>query len=128
MRSFLRATWQRLRSLMKNQTSLRDKAIAVAERVTLTKDEESPTISCPICSKIIQDQGNSQDLKMALAVHLSLWHPGEVMQQWDTMQKKNGSYFHFPTIIIGVGVAVVFGALVSISVRNHAHAQRLPPA
>lgn len=99
------------------QRTLREKAIAVAERVTTVKDRESSKVSCPVCFNVLQTS-DSTDLRMTLAVHLSLWHPDDVVLQWDIMQRKKESSVHLPSIIIGVGVAAGFGALLAISAKN----------
>ncbi|XP_057805090.1 uncharacterized protein LOC131020351 [Salvia miltiorrhiza] len=121
MRDVLRATWLQLCKLMKfsppARTSLREKAIAVAGRVTTAKDRESSKVSCPVCWDVMKASENA-DLRMTLAIHLSLWHPDDVKLQWDFMQRKKESSVHFPSLIIGVGVAVGFGALVAISAKN----------
>lgn len=98
--------------------SLREKAIAVAERVTTAKERESLKVSCPVCFDVMQ-ASNGADLRMTLALHLSLWHPDDVKLQWDMMHKKNNMLsIHFPSVIIGAGVAAGFVALVAISARN----------
>ncbi|KAH6807749.1 asterix-like protein [Perilla frutescens var. frutescens] len=121
MRGVLRATWLHFCKLLRcsppAHTSLRDKAIAVAGRVTTVKDRESSKVSCPVCLDVIRTS-DSADIRMTLAVHLSLWHPDDVMLQWDIMERKNESIVHLPSIIIGVGVAAGFGALVAISAKN----------
>lgn len=101
------------------QTSLRDKAIAVAGRVTTVENRESSKVSCPVCLNVLQAPGDA-DLRMTLAVHLSLWHPDDVKLQWDIMQNKKESTIHLPSLIIGVGMAAGFGALLIISAKNHA--------
>lgn len=60
---------------------------------------------------------------MTLALHLSLWHPDDVMLQWDIMQNNKKSIIHLPSLIIGVGMAAGFAALLAISAKNHS---RLP--
>ncbi|KAI3454738.1 hypothetical protein Pfo_011401 [Paulownia fortunei] len=121
MRSFLRATWLQFCNLMRfsppTQTSLRDKAIAIAGRVTTVKNRESSKASCPVCLNVLQTQGDA-DLRMMLAVHLSLWHPDDVNLQWDIMHNKKQSIIHLPSFIIGVGMAAGFGALLALSAKN----------
>ncbi|KAG6412303.1 hypothetical protein SASPL_124978 [Salvia splendens] len=121
MKDVLRATWLRFCKFMKFtppvRTSLREKAIAVAGRVTTVKDRESSKVSCPVCLDVMK-ASDSVDLSMTLALHLSLWHPDDVKLQWDIMQRKKESSVHLPSLIIGVGVAVGFGALVAISAKN----------
>lgn len=99
------------------RTSLREKSIAVAGRVTTVKDRESSKVSCPVCWDVMK-ASDGDDLKMTLALHLSLWHPDDVKLQWDIMQRKKESSVHLPSLIIGVGVAVGFGALVAVSAKN----------
>lgn len=107
------------------QTSLRDKAIAVACRVSSLKSRESSKVSCPVCFNVLQTTGDA-DLKMTLALHLSLWHPDDVKLQWNVMHnKKESSLVHLPSIIIGVGMAAGLAALLSISAKNH---RELPTA
>ncbi|KAK4437002.1 hypothetical protein Salat_0034100 [Sesamum alatum] len=122
MRSLLRATWLRFCDLMRfsppTQTSLRDKAIAVAGRVTTVNDKESSSVSCPVCLNVLRTSGHAE-AKMTLALHLSLWHPDDVMLQWDIMQNNKKSIVHLPSLIIGVGMAAGFAALLAISAKNH---------
>ncbi|KAL8457545.1 hypothetical protein ACS0TY_035418 [Phlomoides rotata] len=101
------------------QTSLRDKAIAVAGRVSSLKNRESSKVSCPVCFNVLQTTGDA-DLKMTLALHLSLWHPDDVKLQWDVMHnRKESSLIHLPSVIIGVGMTAGFVALLAISAKNH---------
>ncbi|KAK6123097.1 hypothetical protein DH2020_043158 [Rehmannia glutinosa] len=97
-----------------------DKAIAVAGRVTTVKNSESSKVSCPVCLNVLQTR-RDEDLKMTLAVHLSLWHPDDVMLQWDIMQnkKQSNNNMHLPSFIVGVGIAAGFGALLALSAKNH---------
>ncbi|GFP92897.1 hypothetical protein PHJA_001434000 [Phtheirospermum japonicum] len=37
-------------------------------------------VSCPICLEVLQTE-NDDDLKMTLAVHMSLWHSDDVVLQ-----------------------------------------------
>ncbi|PIN01540.1 hypothetical protein CDL12_25954 [Handroanthus impetiginosus] len=119
--SFLRETWLRICNLMMfsptTQTSLRDKAIAVAERVTTVKDKKCSKVSCPVCLTVLQISGDL-DLRMTLALHLSLWHPDDVKLQWDIMHNKKQSIIHLPSFVIGVGMAAGFGALLALSAKN----------
>ncbi|KAL0358362.1 UNVERIFIED_CONTAM: hypothetical protein Sangu_0685600 [Sesamum angustifolium] len=55
---------------------------------------------------------------MTLALHLSLWHPDDVMLQWDIMQNNKKSIIHLPSLIIGVGMAAGFAALLAISAKK----------
>lgn len=146
MNNFLRATWLRLCNLIRvrilhsclycsssviyshisivlqhipnTQTSLRDKAIAVAGRVSSLKNRESSKVFCPVCFNVLQTTGDA-DLKMTLALHLSLWHPDDVKLQWDVLHnKKESSLVHLPSVIVGVGMAAGFVALLGVSARN----------
>ncbi|KAL7098925.1 hypothetical protein ACP275_09G049400 [Erythranthe tilingii] len=127
MTSFLRATWLRFRNLMTfsphTPTSLRDKAIAVAGRVTTVTNGDSSKVSCPVCLNVIETRGDA-DLRMTLAVHLSLWHPDDVKLQWDIMNKTNPSAIHLPSLVVGVAAVAGFGALLALSAKNR-H-QQLP--
>ncbi|KAG8379267.1 hypothetical protein BUALT_Bualt07G0070800 [Buddleja alternifolia] len=128
MKSLLREKWSRFCNLIRfspppTQASLRDKAIAVAERVSTAKDEDGSKVSCPVCFNVFQTK-NDSDLKMTLAVHMSLWHPDDVKLQWEIMQKKDKSIVHLPSLILGVGMVAGLGALIALSAKNHA--QHLP--
>lgn len=90
--------------------------------MTTAKNGESSKVSCPVCFNILQTQ-NDADLRMTLAVHLSLWHPDDVKLQWDIMNKKDQETIHLPSLIVGVGV-VGFGAFLALSAKNRS--QNLP--
>ncbi|OIT06689.1 PREDICTED: uncharacterized protein LOC109223045 [Nicotiana attenuata] len=125
MRKQLRMSWQRVcRLIMISRPfgkSLRDKAIAVAGRVTVKKDGMSLKASCPVCLEIISTPLDS-DLKMTLAVHMSLWHPDDVQLHWEMMQNKGRSIVHMPSFCFGVGTAAGIGALIVFLARSHARA------
>ncbi|XP_022885432.1 uncharacterized protein LOC111401775 isoform X1 [Olea europaea var. sylvestris] len=123
MRRLLGLKWIQFCNLLKfsqptSQKTLRDKAIAVAGRVTVKKDGEHSKVSCPVCLNVIRAPLDS-DLRMILAVHLSLWHPDDVKLQWEIMQNKNQSNLHMPSLVIGVGIAAAIGALLSLSAKHH---------
>lgn len=84
----------------------------MAGRVSIKVDGGCSKVTCPVCLNVLQSQGES-DLKMTLAVHLSLWHPDDVNLQWDIMHRKKQSIVHLPSLILGVGVAVGFGVLMA---------------
>lgn len=98
------------------RATIRDKAIAVARRVSVVKDGVSWKGSCPVCFEATCGSSES-DMRMILAVHLSLWHPDDVQLQWDIMQKKN-EVLHLPSIVLGVGVAAALGALLAFASKN----------
>lgn len=75
--------------------------------------------SCPVCSVEMQREGDA-DVRMTMAVHLSLWHADYVLLKWDDMQNEPRSIARLPSLIAVVGVAAAFGALLAISARNHA--------
>ncbi|KAL2461956.1 Uncharacterized protein Adt_45376 [Abeliophyllum distichum] len=123
MRRLLGLKWMQFCNLITfsrptTQTTLRDKAIAVAGRVTIKKDGEHSKVSCPVCLDVIRTPLDS-DMRMTLAVHLSLWHPDDVKLQWEIMQNKKQSNFHLPSLVLGVGIAAGIGALLSLSAKKH---------
>ncbi|KAL6541235.1 hypothetical protein OROHE_010943 [Orobanche hederae] len=132
MKISLRSMWLQFCNMMRfsapGQTSLRDKAIVVAGRVTVLKKAESSKVSCPVCLDVIQTQRDEEDLRITLALHMSLWHPDDVMLQWDiiTHQKKQQSAIHMPSFIVGVGMAAGFGALLLISSKHQIQHRQLP--
>lgn len=95
----------------------------MAGRVTIKKDGEHSMVFCPVCLDVIRTPLDS-DMKMTLAVHLSLWHPDDVKLQWEVMQNKKQSNLHLPSIVLGVGIAAGIGALLFLSTKNHS--RRLP--
>lgn len=102
----------------------------MAGRVSVVKVRDSVQVCCPVCSEPISAPLDS-DVKMILAVHLSLWHPEDVKLQWDIMQNKKESFVHVPSLILGVGIAAGIGALWASLAKNRAHAlvgktERLP--
>ncbi|KAL3528456.1 hypothetical protein ACH5RR_007778 [Cinchona calisaya] len=121
MRKMLTMAWRRLCNLVKIsqpvRVPLRDKAIAVAARVSVVKVRDTMQACCPVCSEAISAPPNS-DVKMILAVHLSLWHPEDVKLQWDIMQNK--SFVHVPSLILGVGIAAGVGVLLASLSKNRA--------
>ncbi|XP_027155535.1 uncharacterized protein LOC113768737 isoform X1 [Coffea eugenioides] len=125
MKRLLKLTWLRLRNLVKIpqpvRISLRDKAIAVAGRVSVVKVRDSMQVCCPVCTEAISSPLDS-DVKMILAVHLSLWHAEDVNLQWDIMQKKKDSVLHLPSLVVGVGIAAGVGVLLTFLAKNRAQA------
>lgn len=96
---------------------LRDKAIAVAGRVSVVSDGELKKVSCPVCLDVLSASPDS-NMRMVLAVHLSLWHPDDVNLQWDIMHNKTESNLHVPSFVLGVGIATGFGALLAFLSKN----------
>ncbi|KAI5648280.1 hypothetical protein M9H77_34285 [Catharanthus roseus] len=96
---------------------LRDKAIAVAGRVSVVSDGELKKVSCPVCLDVLSASPDS-NMRMVLAVHLSLWHPDDVNLQWDIMHNKKESNLHVPSFVLGVGIATGFGALLAFLSKN----------
>lgn len=92
--------------------SLRDRAIAVARRVSIIKDTDAGIMKacCPVCLEAIHTPLAS-DLRMTLAIHLSLWHADDVNLMWEMMQNKGKSVVHMPSFFFGVGMAAGVGAL-----------------
>lgn len=105
------------------RTAPRDKAIAVAERVSVTKDGEFARVSCPVCLSMLSSSVAS-DIRMVLALHLSLWHPDDVNLQWEIMQNKDKSNVDVPSFVLGVGIAAAFGVLLVTSMWK-IHSQSL---
>ncbi|XP_051115629.1 uncharacterized protein LOC127240841 [Andrographis paniculata] len=118
MKNLIRGTWLWLRDLLKSSPpphlSLREKAMEIAGRVP-TKNEN---ISCPECKTVFNGESNSS-LRMTLALHMSLWHPDEVLMRWSFMK---GNYkqvsFHLPSFIFGVGISCGVAILLAISAGN----------
>ncbi|CAN4086269.1 unnamed protein product [Withania somnifera] len=121
MKRQLMMSWQRLcRLIMISRPfgkPLRDKAIAVAGRVAIKKEGMALKASCPVCLQVVSTPLDS-DLKMTLAVHMSLWHPDEVQLHWEMTQNKGRFIVHMPSFCFGAGI----GALMVILARSHGQA------
>lgn len=87
--------------------------MAMAKRVPATKDGEFAKVYCPSCLSMLSSPVAS-DIRMVLALHLSLRHPSDVNLLWEIMQKKNKSSLDVPSFVFGVGVAAGFGVLLVI--------------
>ncbi|KAM3269177.1 hypothetical protein P3S67_031141 [Capsicum chacoense] len=125
MRKHLMMSWQRLcRFIMISRPfgkPLRDKAIEVAGRVAIKEEGMVLKASCPVCLQVLSTPLDS-DLKMTMAVHMSLWHPDDVQLHWEMMQTKGRSIVHMPSFCFGAGMAAGIGALMVILARSHAQA------
>ncbi|XP_006345146.1 uncharacterized protein [Solanum tuberosum] len=125
MRRQLLKSWQRLCRLIIISRPfgkpLRDKAMAVAGRVAIMEEGMTLKASCPVCLQVLSTPLDS-DLKMTLAVHMSLWHADDVQLHWELMQNKGRSIVHMPSFCFGAGMAAGIGALMVILARSHAQA------
>ncbi|XP_060204977.1 uncharacterized protein LOC132632873 [Lycium barbarum] len=125
MKNQLRMSWQRFcRLIMISRPfgkPLRDKAIVVAGRVAVKEEGMTLKASCPVCLQVISTPVDS-DVRMTVAVHMSLWHPDDVQFQWEIMQNKGRSVVHMPSFCFGAGMAAGIGALMVILARSHAQA------
>ncbi|KAK4735529.1 hypothetical protein R3W88_009790 [Solanum pinnatisectum] len=125
MRRQLMKSWQRLCRLIKISRPfgkpLRDKAMAVAGRVAIMEEGTTLKASCPVCLQVLSTTLDS-DLKMTMAVHMSLWHADDVQLHWELMQNKGRSIVHMPSFCFGAGMAAGIGALMVILARSHAQA------
>ena len=74
-----------------------------------------------MCFQVLSTPLDS-DLKMTLAVHLSLWHSDDVQLHWELMQNKGRSIVHMPSFCFGAGMAAGIGALMVILAKSHAQA------
>ncbi|KAH0762729.1 hypothetical protein KY290_018802 [Solanum tuberosum] len=77
--------------------------------------------ACPVCLQVLSTPLDS-DLKMTLAVHMSLWHADDVQLHWEMMQNKGRSIVHMPSFCFGAGMAAGIGAVMVIIARSHAQA------
>ncbi|RAL41145.1 hypothetical protein DM860_017694 [Cuscuta australis] len=100
------------------ENSLRDRAKAVANRVSITRDGDGGgcmKACCRVClTPISMDKTlEASDLRMSLAIHLSLYHPDDINLMWEMMmvQNKGKSYVHVPSFLLGVGMSAGIGAL-----------------
>nr|GMC52609.1 uncharacterized protein LOC107012863 [Ipomoea batatas]GMC56361.1 uncharacterized protein LOC107012863 [Ipomoea batatas] len=116
MSRLVRLTWMRLCKLIMISRPvgkpLRDRAIAVARRVSIIKDKDAGIMKacCPVCLEAFHTPLSS-DLRMTLAIHLSLWHADDVNLMWEMMQNKGKSVVHMPSFFFGAGMATGVGAL-----------------
>ncbi|KAG9153223.1 hypothetical protein Leryth_021238 [Lithospermum erythrorhizon] len=122
----LRTMWLSLCNLMNqvsiaNERALREKAIMVAGRVSIVNDGNRLKASCPVCLEAMCTPFDS-DLKMVLALHMSLWHPDDVNLQWDIMTNKKESNIHVPSFALGLGVAAGISVFLAFVGKNKTRA------
>ncbi|EPS59831.1 hypothetical protein M569_14976 [Genlisea aurea] len=110
-----------VRKKQKGSPTLKEKALAVAARITPIKDGHHSKASCPVCFSLLRTKNDADDLATMLAVHLTLWHPEDVNFFWDMQRRRREessiTTLDFLSTAVGIGMGLALAALLRSMMR-----------